>query len=108
MFLGVGGPMSCSVPFIDPGAGATASAIRDTTSWESPRSLEQLPAFLEAFSEDAKKLGHAAKENGSPHTIIVAAAGLRAADVVRYVSTNRPLIFLTHRAITFRRVAMQV
>jgi len=63
----------------------TANAIKDTTSWAEPRTLENLPGFLEAFSEDAKTLGEAPEENGSPHSIIVAAAGLRAADVVRYV-----------------------
>ncbi|KAI8627866.1 U3-containing 90S pre-ribosomal complex subunit-domain containing protein [Xylariaceae sp. FL1651] len=61
------------------------NAIRDSSSFSETRNLENLPAFLEAHAEDPKTLGDAPKENGSPHTIIVAGAGLRAADVVRAV-----------------------
>ncbi|KAK0633623.1 U3-containing 90S pre-ribosomal complex subunit-domain containing protein [Immersiella caudata] len=61
----------------------SANHIKDTTSWEKPRSLENLPEFLEAFSEDPKKLEVAPRKNGSPHTLVVAGAGLRAADLVR-------------------------
>ncbi|KAK3310746.1 U3-containing 90S pre-ribosomal complex subunit-domain containing protein [Chaetomium strumarium] len=61
------------------------NAIKDTTSWEKTRSLENLPDFLEAFSGDSDKLNEAPKKCGSPHTIIVAGAGLRAADLVRAV-----------------------
>ncbi|OTA87548.1 hypothetical protein M434DRAFT_136704 [Hypoxylon sp. CO27-5] len=58
--------------------------ITDTTSFQKIRNLENLPEFLEHFA-DPKKLGEAPKENGSPHTIIVAGAGLRAANLVRAV-----------------------
>ncbi|KAK4239358.1 U3-containing 90S pre-ribosomal complex subunit-domain containing protein [Achaetomium macrosporum] len=61
------------------------NAIKDTTSWEKTRSLENLPDFLEAFSDDSERLSEAPKKCGSPHTIIVAGAGLRAADLVRAV-----------------------
>ncbi|KAI1080550.1 U3-containing 90S pre-ribosomal complex subunit-domain containing protein [Whalleya microplaca] len=60
------------------------NSIKDTTSFQKPRNLDNLPEFLEAFA-DPKKLGEAPKQNGSPHTIIVTGAGLRAADVVRSV-----------------------
>lgn len=60
-----------------------ANDIRDTASWEMPRSLDNLPVFLEGFSAEPEKLGEAPKPNGSPHTLIVAGAGLRAADLVR-------------------------
>lgn len=50
------------------------------------RSLDNLPAFLECFSGNTTKLWSASKKNGSPHTVIVTAAGLRAADIARYVS----------------------
>lgn len=60
-----------------------ANAIKDTTSWQKPRNLENLPEFLEEFAEDAKQLGEVPKAKGSPHTIVVAGAGLRAAELVR-------------------------
>ncbi|TGO40955.1 hypothetical protein BHYA_0029g00650 [Botrytis hyacinthi] len=61
------------------------SAVQDTTSWTKPRSLDNLPEFLEKFSDNTTKLWSASKKNGSPHTIIVTAAGLRAADLARAV-----------------------
>lgn len=49
-----------------------------------------MPAFLEQFSgprrkknKAGKKLSDASTEKGSPHTLVVAGAGLRAADVTR-------------------------
>ncbi|KAK1758523.1 U3-containing 90S pre-ribosomal complex subunit-domain containing protein [Echria macrotheca] len=64
----------------------SAGDIKDTTAWEKPRSLENLAEFLEKFAEEPKKqLEEAPKSNGAPHTLIVASAGLRAADVVRAV-----------------------
>jgi protein CMS1 len=62
-----------------------AGSIQDTTSWEETRTLEKFPDFLEKFSEGgAERLVKTPKKKGSPHTIIVAGAGLRAADIVRY------------------------
>ncbi|CAJ2504509.1 Uu.00g119030.m01.CDS01 [Anthostomella pinea] len=61
------------------------NAIRDTSSYQEIRNLENLPAFLEAHTEKPESLGEAPKQKGSPHTIIVAGAGLRAADLVRAV-----------------------
>ncbi|OTA27806.1 hypothetical protein BTJ68_10404 [Hortaea werneckii EXF-2000] len=49
-----------------------ASAIRDASSWDQGRTTEKLPEFLEKFSGE-----------GSPHTLVVAGAGLRAAELVR-------------------------
>ncbi len=65
-----------------------ANAVKDTTTWEKPRSLDNLPEFLETFSDGPKKLQEAPKKKGSPHTIIVAGAGLRAANIVRHVYTT--------------------
>ncbi|PMD46395.1 hypothetical protein L207DRAFT_507308 [Hyaloscypha variabilis F] len=62
-----------------------ANAIQDTTSWDKPRTLDSLPGFLEKFSGNSTKLWAASKKNGAPHTIIVTAAGLRAADIAREV-----------------------
>ncbi|GAD92199.1 hypothetical protein AOR_1_206084 [Paecilomyces variotii No. 5] len=57
-------------------------AFLDTTSFES-RKLESLPDFLKAFKAKDEDLAKASEENGSPHTLVIAAAGLRAADLVR-------------------------
>jgi len=56
-------------------------AIRDTSSWTKQRDLENLPAFLTEFAK--KKIKEAPGQNGSPHTLVVAGAGLRAADLTR-------------------------
>lgn len=64
----------------------TANAIADTTSWTKTRATEELPEFLEKFAEHPDRLGKAPSKKGTPHTIIVAGAGLRAANLVRYDS----------------------
>ena len=66
----------------------TEKAITNTTSWEKPRTSENLADFLEQFAgsrrkKKGQKLENAAAEMGSPHTIVVAGAGLRAADLTR-------------------------
>ncbi|RHZ70521.1 hypothetical protein CDV55_104118 [Aspergillus turcosus] len=64
------------------------SAFLDTSSFESSRSLDQLPAFLKAFSPDkGSGLSKASEEKGTPHTLVVCPAALRAADVVRALRT---------------------
>ncbi|KAL6917579.1 hypothetical protein ACHAPO_000610 [Fusarium lateritium] len=61
----------------------SANAIQDTTTWQEPRTLEKFPNFLESVTENPELLYKSAKKKGSPHTLIVAGAGLRAADIVR-------------------------
>ncbi len=61
-----------------------ANAIVDTSSYDADRTLESLPRFLETFCDAPQDLAKAPSQNGSPHTIIVTGAGLRAADLVRY------------------------
>ena len=63
-------------------------AILDTTSWSKERTEEELPKFLEQFAgprrkKKGQKLSDAPQEKGHPHTLIVTAAGLRAADLAR-------------------------
>ncbi|KLJ06846.1 hypothetical protein EMPG_17663 [Blastomyces silverae] len=61
-------------------------AFLDTTSWKSPRKLENLPAFLKVYSRkkgSPDSLSTAPEEKGSPHTIVITLAGLRAADITR-------------------------
>ncbi|RYO88960.1 hypothetical protein DL764_008650 [Monosporascus ibericus] len=72
-------PVELSDLYISP------TSILDTTSYRETRILENLSQFLETFSEHPERLGEAPKKNGSPHTIIVTGAGLRAADLVRSV-----------------------
>lgn len=55
----------------------------DTTNFDAPRSLQNLPLFLEHISDTKEDLSISGEEPGSPHTIVVAASGLRAADVTR-------------------------
>ena len=63
----------------------TANSFVDTTSWSEPRTAVKLPEFLEKFAEFPDRLPKAPNKKGSPHTIVVAGAGLRAADLVRFV-----------------------
>lgn len=62
-------------------------AITDTSGWEQSRTMDELPDFLEhfCFPRGGKKTGltQAPNEKGSPHTLVVAGAGLRAADLTR-------------------------
>lgn len=65
-----------------------ASAFLDMTSWQKDRSLENLPGFIEAFSRykgRGASLKKASLNNGTPHTLIITAAALRAADLTRAV-----------------------
>ncbi|KAL4922190.1 U3-containing 90S pre-ribosomal complex subunit-domain containing protein [Aspergillus aurantiobrunneus] len=71
------------------------SAFLDTSSFHSSRTLEKLPDFLKAFIPKGTNLADSSEQKGTPHTIVVSPAGLRAADVVRYgnsTSTSGGLI----------------
>ena len=60
-----------------------SSWITDTTSYDKPRTMENLPNFLEKFVQNPTKLWGASKKNGTPHTIVITGAGQRAADLAR-------------------------
>ena len=63
-------------------------AITDTSGWDKPRILENLPEYLDWCvhkSEKSENMSTASKKPGSPHTLVVTGAGLRAADATRYV-----------------------
>ncbi|KAF2427588.1 hypothetical protein EJ08DRAFT_592794 [Tothia fuscella] len=62
-------------------------AILDTSSWEEMRDLTQLPAFLRKFAEPGETLEVGPLSKGSPHTLVITAAGLRAADLTRALRT---------------------
>lgn len=56
----------------------------DTTNFDLPRNLDNLPSFLEHFSDSSEKVSSTSEHTGSPHTLVIAASGLRAADVTRF------------------------
>lgn len=58
--------------------------FRDTSSFDSSRSLGQLPSFLKTFTpNNGAGLEKSSEEKGTPHTLVISSAALRAADVVR-------------------------
>jgi protein CMS1 len=59
------------------------SAFLDTSSFTSSRKLEQLPEFLKTFSPKGRDLSKSSEKPGTPHTLVISGAALRAADVVR-------------------------
>ncbi|CUS14484.1 unnamed protein product [Tuber aestivum] len=59
------------------------SAFLDTTSFTSPRTLGNLPAYLETFSKFA--LVKSPATPGTPHTLVLTSAALRATDLARAV-----------------------
>ncbi|QIW98971.1 hypothetical protein AMS68_004489 [Peltaster fructicola] len=66
----------------------SAKAILDTTSLNAERNTERLAEFLEScvsdkFKDKTQKLQNAPNAMGSPHTIVITAAGMRAADLTR-------------------------
>ncbi|GAM86318.1 hypothetical protein ANO11243_043320 [Dothideomycetidae sp. 11243] len=63
-----------------------SSSIIDSTTWRDQRNLDHLPGFIENFTTYNAKdipLNEAARDKGSPHTLVVTGAGLRAADLTR-------------------------
>lgn len=62
-----------------------AAHIQDTSSWQEDRTSGNLPSFLEKFARTPEDLPKPPKKKGAPHTLIVAGAGLRAADLTRAV-----------------------
>ncbi|KAJ5766510.1 uncharacterized protein N7511_004126 [Penicillium nucicola] len=59
------------------------SAFLDTSSFTATRDLDQLPDFLKAFSPKNADLSKSSEQNGTPHTLVISGAALRAANVVR-------------------------
>ncbi|MCJ1296368.1 hypothetical protein MMC34_007934 [Xylographa carneopallida] len=77
--------------------------VPETASWQRPRILDNLPEFIKEFSScigESTKLPLSLKDTGSPHTVVVTAAGLRAADITRSLR-----IFQTKDAIVAKLFA---
>lgn len=62
--------------------------MRDSTSWTGPRITDNLSAFLK--KQCAALQPTPKKPVGAPHTIIVTASGIRAADLCRTLKSNLP------------------
>jgi protein CMS1 len=45
--------------------------------------MDNMAEFVRHFSDKGEKLEDAVKDHGCPHTIVIAAAGIRAADLTR-------------------------
>ncbi len=63
-------------------------AFVDTSDWGKPRLLPDMPNFLDRYVSkpgQRNKMSLASKKTGAPHTIVVTSAGLRAADITRYI-----------------------
>ena len=61
-----------------------ARYVLDTTSFPDLHSTANLPAFLETFSPGGKDaLSVSSETNGTPHTLVITASGLRAAELAR-------------------------
>ncbi|KAF2741578.1 hypothetical protein EJ04DRAFT_423078 [Polyplosphaeria fusca] len=63
-----------------------ARIIKDTTDWGEPRTLENLAAFVMKQGSTMKQTS--SKSTGAPHTIVVTASGIRAADAFRALKTG--------------------
>ena len=61
----------------------SSQVFYDTSSFDKPRNLDNLPSFLKTFSANGDQLSSSYSEPSCPHTVIMAASGLRAADVTR-------------------------
>jgi protein CMS1 len=62
--------------------------VQDSTSWTEPRTTDNLSAFLKKQSSALKPTP--SKPPGAPHTIVVTASGIRAADVCRSLKSGLP------------------
>jgi len=65
-----------------------AKSVMDTDSWTEPRTSDNLAAFVRHIANKGEKLEEAPStadesETGAPHTLIIAASGIRAADLTR-------------------------
>ena len=63
------------------------NSFHDPSQWDRLRTLENLPAFLTQPTLQpgikSSVVFSSSRQKGSPHTIIITSAGLRAADIAR-------------------------
>ncbi|OAL05701.1 hypothetical protein IQ06DRAFT_265975 [Phaeosphaeriaceae sp. SRC1lsM3a] len=65
-----------------------ARTVRDSTSWSEPRTTDKLSAFLKQQCTTLQAVPK--KPVGAPHTIVVTASGIRAADLCRSLKAGLP------------------
>ncbi|KAF2131977.1 hypothetical protein P153DRAFT_364440 [Dothidotthia symphoricarpi CBS 119687] len=65
-----------------------ARTVQDSVSWTEPRTTDNLSAFLKA--QCGKLESTPPKPAGAPHTIVVTASGIRAADICRSLKSGLP------------------
>ena len=71
----------------------TEKAFLDSSEWDRLRILENLADYLQYYGLSLDKSLISVKQLGSPHTLIITSAGLRAANVIRYsVCSSQKLI----------------
>ncbi|KAL6712405.1 Protein cms1 [Coniothyrium glycines] len=66
----------------------SARTVKDSTNWTEARTTDKLSAFLKKQSESLKATP--SKPCGAPHTLVVTASGIRAADVCRSLKSGLP------------------
>ncbi|KAG6866079.1 hypothetical protein C0991_008831 [Blastosporella zonata] len=67
-----------------------ASSIADTTSWDGPRTLDQLVDFIIKTNPTlTKRLAQKSKSTGAPTLLFVTGAALRVADVTRVLKDKK-------------------
>lgn len=80
----------------------TEKAFVDTSEWDKPRTLANMPGYLRSYGLGSKSSAAAqtkvATKPGSPHTLVITSAGLRAADATRYEIRSK-FRACTHRLI---------
>ncbi|KAF2021600.1 hypothetical protein BU24DRAFT_404601 [Aaosphaeria arxii CBS 175.79] len=63
-------------------------SIQDASAWDKPRTLNNLAAFLKSRDPELKPTP--SKPCGAPHTLVITASGIRAADVFRSLRSGLP------------------
>ncbi|KAF1947231.1 hypothetical protein EJ02DRAFT_365378 [Clathrospora elynae] len=75
----------------------SARTVQDSSSWTEPRTTDNLSAFLKKQSSTLKPTP--SSPPGAPHTIIVTASGIRAADVCRSLKAGLPTQGVTNASV---------
>ncbi|KAF1838515.1 hypothetical protein BDW02DRAFT_564877 [Decorospora gaudefroyi] len=75
----------------------SARTVHDCTSWTGPRTTDKLSAFLKKQASTLQPTP--SKPPGAPHTLVVTASGIRAADVCRSLKSGLPKEGVKHSEV---------